>query len=169
MKALAYIQSIYIAHGAGLPMQLLATQTEIGITGLSGDRYALNKGAYSNAHPEKIRHISLIAQSAITAANAILSASGNQTYSEAETRRNIALSNITPNELNDLVGKIFKLGEATLKGVELCAPCERPAKLLNKTNFMNAFVGLGGLRAEVIRPGLVCLGDALTYSEGGRT
>jgi MOSC domain-containing protein YiiM len=163
MKAPAYIHSIYIAHAAGLPMQLVASQTKISKAGLHGDRYALNQGAFSNSRPEKIRHISLIAQTAIMAANEILSESGDQIYSEAETRRNIVLSNITPNELNNLMGKTFKLGGATLKGVELCDPCERPAKLINKANFLHAFDGRGGLRAQVIQPGFISPGDALTY------
>jgi MOSC domain-containing protein YiiM len=154
-----------VAPDAGTPMQMVNNQTEISPTGISGDRYALNKGAYSKAQPTKVRHISLITQSGINTANEILISKGELAYSESETRRNIVLSDITPNELNNLVGVTFKLGGAILKGIELCIPCERPARLLRKTNFMQAFDGLGGLRAEVIQAGSIKPGDTLMNEE----
>jgi MOSC domain-containing protein YiiM len=70
------------------------------------------------------------------------------------------LSNISAAELNDYVGKNFLLGNIQCKGVELCAPCQRPAELLSKSDFMNAFEGRGGLRAEVLTSGNIKIGDA---------
>jgi MOSC domain-containing protein YiiM len=46
--------------------------------------------------------------------------------------------------------------------VELCTPCQRPAQLLNKPSFMDAFEERGGLRAEIIRAGEVSVGDILS-------
>jgi MOSC domain-containing protein YiiM len=68
---------------------------------------------------------------------------------------------MSSDELNSLVGKSFILGPLILKGTELCTPCQRPALLLNKPNFIDAFEGRGGLRAEIIKTGEISVGDTL--------
>jgi MOSC domain-containing protein YiiM len=82
-------------------------------------------------------------------------------FSGAETRRNVVLANMSADELNQLVGQTFCLGKLLLKGVELCTPCQRPAQLQNKPNFMEAFEGRGGLRAEILQVGTISVGDVL--------
>jgi MOSC domain-containing protein YiiM len=159
-KNLVHIKAIYISAKAGAPMDGIE-RVEVHESGIDGDRYANGKGAYSDAKPQKIRHISLIAEAGIEAANAWLSTKHMPTFSAAETRRNIVLTNISADELNDLVGHTFKLGGVTLKGVELCTPCQRPANLLKKLNFIDAFEGRGGLRVAVLSPGSVSVGDSL--------
>lgn len=154
------IQAIYIAPQAGVPMQSLEVAELISGQGIQGDRYALQTGAFSQNLPQKIRHISLIAQTGIDIANEWLQGSDEPNFAASETRRNIVLSNISPIELNHFVGKTFFLGNVQCKGVELCAPCQRPAELLNKSDFMNAFEGRGGLRAEVLVSGYIQIGDA---------
>ncbi len=136
-------------------------QAQVHQSGIAGDRYANGQGAYSNALPPKIRHISLIASAGIESANQWLSGNKGSTFSAAQTRRNIVLSNIGADELNDLMGQTFILGGITLKGVELCTPCQRPAHLLRKPNFIDAFEGRGGLRTEVLSPGIISVGDYL--------
>jgi hypothetical protein len=158
------ISAIYIAPSAGAPMQALVQAKLIPGEGIEGDRYAIGIGAFSQNLPPKIRHISLITQTGIAIANEWLAAAEKPGFSDSETRRNIVLSNITPPELNQLVGKIFFLGGITFKGTELCIPCQRPTKLANKSNFMDAFEGRGGLRAEILNAGVISIGDALTYA-----
>ncbi|MBU3583691.1 sulfurase [Polynucleobacter sp. 15G-AUS-farblos] len=154
------IQAIYIAPQAGAPMQSIEIAELVAGAGIKGDRYALQTGAFSQNLPQKIRHISLIAQTGIDIANEWLKAGEEPLFTASETRRNIVLSNITAAELNDYVGKTFFVGNIECKGVELCAPCQRPAELLNKSDFMNAFAGRGGLRAEVLTSGNIKIGDA---------
>jgi MOSC domain-containing protein YiiM len=155
------IQAIYIAPIAGAPMQAL-TKAKIISTGIEGDRYAHGKGAYSNAAPGKIRHLSLISESEIAIANEWLIAGGEPTFDASQTRRNIIVSNMSADDLNSLVGKTFALGALILKGTELCAPCQRPAQLLGKLDFINAFEGRGGLRAEIMNVGEISVGDVLS-------
>lgn len=133
-------------------------------SGIKGDRYASGMGAYSNATPSKIRHLSLITAAGIRTANEWLMADKEPTFSDAETRRNIVLANLSADELNQLVGQIFGLGELVLRGVELCTPCQRPAQLQNKPNFMEAFEGRGGLRAEILQVGRISVGDELHFN-----
>jgi len=154
------IQAIYIAPQAGAPMQSIEMAELVAGEGIQGDRYALQIGAFSQNLPQKIRHISLIAQTGIDIANEWLKGGEEPLFAASETRRNIVLSNITAAELNDYVGKTFFVGNIQCKGVELCAPCQRPAELLNKSDFMNAFEGRGGLRAEVLTSGNIKIGDA---------
>jgi MOSC domain-containing protein YiiM len=153
-----YIQAIYIAPSAGAAMQPLS-KAKMMTTGIEGDRYANGKGAYSNTTPSKIRHLSLITSSGIAIANEWLSAGGEPTFDASQTRRNIVIGNMSADELNSLVGKTFALGTLILHGVELCTPCQRPAQLLNKPSFMDAFEGRGGLRAKIVRAGDISVGD----------
>ena len=161
MKFSAYIQAIYLTASAGTQMLSVNTAKAIAGSGLEGDRYALGTGAYSAIEPTKVRHVSIIALSAIDTANDWLTAGDEPTFDVSETRRNIALAGITASELNALVGQRFQLGSIELLGTELCTPCERPAQLLSRPSFMEAFEGRGGIRAEVLTSGALAVCDKL--------
>jgi len=163
-----HIRAIYLATTAGVKMQSVDPIKVHAGCGIEGDRYALATGAYSKVEPAKVRHISLISLSGIETANDWLKAGDEPPFDESETRRNIVLDGITATELNDLVGKQFQLGSLLLLGTELCTPCERPAQLLNKPSFMEAFEGRGGIRAEVLTSGTLTIGDKLTLTNEKR-
>ena len=163
MKASPQIHSIYIAARAGELMVQPARAEIIAGEGIVGDRYAHGRGAFSKSKL-KIRHISLIALSGIENANGQLCAKQQPPFSEADTRRNLVIQGISEEELNRLVGQIFYLGGIAFKGTELCEPCQRPANLLKRPDFMNAFENRGGLRAEALDSGTISNGDVLTYS-----
>ena len=165
MKASPQIHSIYIAPKAGESMVQLAQANILAGEGIVGDRYALGIGAFSKTKL-KIRHISLIALEGIEDANRQLIAKQQMPFGEGETRRNIIINGISADELNNLVGKIFYLGGLAFKGTELCEPCQRPANLLKRPDFMGAFEDRGGLRAEALESGTLGNGDLLTYSIG---
>lgn len=162
MKSTAFIQSIYIAHAAGAPMQQMLQAQLIAGSGIGGDRYAQGVGAFSNTTPTKIRHITLITRSGIAFANQLLKSKQYSQFSEAQTRRNIIISGMPSEALNDLVGQVFYLGRLGLRGVELCEPCQRPAKLLQKMDFLESFNGQGGIRVEVLDSGILLPGDTLS-------
>jgi len=162
MKAFPQIHSMYIAPRAGELMAPLERAEIIAGEGIVGDRYALGLGAFSKTKP-KIRHISLITLSGIENANAQLRAKQQTLFGEGDTRRNLVISGISEDELNSLVGKIFYLGGIVFKGTELCEPCQRPANLLKRPDFMNVFENRGGLRAEALDSGILSNGDSLTY------
>ena len=143
-------------------MQSVDSAKLIAGKGIEGDRYAMGVGAYSATEPPKVRHISLISLSGIETANDWLKAGDEPIFDAADTRRNIALEGITAFELNNLVGKQFQLGDIQMLGTELCAPCERPAQLLSRPSFMDAFEGRGGIRAEILSSGILAIGDQLS-------
>jgi hypothetical protein len=154
------ILAIYIAPKAGAAMVALPS-VELTPNGIKGDRYENGTGAYSKTMPSKIRHDSLISEEGIAAANEWLAAVNEPTFTASQTRRNIVITHFSAKELNQLLGKTFFLGQTLLKGVELCAPCQRPAQLIHKTRFIDAFENRGGLRAEVLSAGAIHAGDTL--------
>lgn len=162
MKASPQIHSIYIANLAGEPMMQIEQAEIIAGMGIVGDRYAADLGAFSKTKP-KIRHISLISLSGIADANRQLLANQHIPFSEGDTRRNVVIDHLSADELNSLVGKTFYLGGLAFKGTELCVPCQRPAKLLARPDFINAFEGRGGIRAEALESGTLTNRGLLTH------
>jgi len=165
MKLPAHIQAIYLAHSAGEHMRALDYAQVTAGLGLDGDRYAMGRGAYSTTEPIKIRHISIISLAGIEIANEWLEAGNEPPFNAADTRRNVLLAGITPNALNALVGQQFQLGDILMLGTELCMPCERPAQLLSRPSFMDAFEGRGGIRAKVLNSGVLSIGDKLSLAD----
>ena len=163
MKVFPQIHSLYIANLAGKPMMQIERAEIIAGEGIIGDRYAAGIGAFSASNP-KIRHVSLIALSGIEDANHLLLANQYTPFSAGDTRRNIVINHFSAAELNSLVGKIFYLGGLAFKGTELCAPCQRPAKLLGRPDFIKAFEARGGIRAEALESGSLVAEDLLTLS-----
>lgn len=131
--------------------------------GIIGDRYAAGIGAFSVSKP-KIRHVSIITLSGIADANHQLPTNQYSPFSAGDTRRNIVINHFAASELNSLVGKIFYLGGLAFKGTELCSPCQRPAKLLGRPDFIKAFEARGGIRAEALESGSLTAEDLLTLS-----
>jgi hypothetical protein len=163
MKASPRIHSLYITSLAGKPMMQIERADIIAGQGIVGDRYATGLGAFSISTP-KIRHISLITLSGIADANHQLLSNQYATFGEGDTRRNIVINHFSAIELNNLVGMIFFLGGLAFKGTELCTPCQRPAKLLARPDFIEAFEARGGIRAEALESGSLAIEDLLTLS-----
>jgi len=169
-RELGRLVEIFISPSKGEPMQSEKSLMAIAGFGLAGDRYAEGKGAYSGSKtmPDDDRQVSLISLQAIYQANRILVEVG-KTFSPKETRRNLLLD-ITSEDLNNLVGKRFLLGEVEMEGVGLCDPCNRPAHLLDRDEdgkaFEEAFAGRGGLRARIITGGVLTVLDELRLISG---
>jgi len=78
-----------------------------------------------------------------------------------DPRRNVITRGV---RLNELVGKTFVIGTATLRGVELCEPCGKLAGYLaglglKKKDFIREFAHRCGLRADVVESGIIRVGD----------
>ena len=155
------IHRIYTSSNVGSKMVSKDKVKLVKGIGIEGDRYALGVGAFSNSDPKKNRDITLITKIGIDTSNRLLTYDGLAEFDMSETRRNVVIDQIQPNELNALVGKVFYLGKIKLKGEELCDPCERPSKLANKKGFKNAYDNNGGIRAQVLDSGEITIGDLL--------
>lgn len=78
-------------------------------------------------------------------------------------RRNIVISGIN---LNQLIGKVFDIGDVTFEGVEHCSPCTWMNAVMKKGAY-RLMSGRGGLRAQVIKAGRLKIGTntLITQSE----
>lgn len=154
------VHDIFIASAAGEAMQEVDVVAAIAGVGLEGDRYATGRGYYSKSERKVFRHATLIALADIEAANR--GAAGAR-FLPSDTRRNIVVEGISPDELNALIGKIFRVGGAVVRGIERCKPCNRPSILCDKPGFAEAFDNSGGLRVEILQTGKIERGDTVVF------
>lgn len=102
------------------------------------------------------QNITFIEQEEINAFNQRFS----QQISLSDTRRNVITEGV---RLNDLVGQVFRIGDVSFKGVELCEPCKTLGSLLeneslSKKAIVKAFTHKAGLRADVLSDGQISVG-----------
>jgi MOSC domain-containing protein YiiM len=74
------------------------------------------------------------------------------------TRRNY-LSRGVP--LNHLVGREFRVGGATLRGVELCEPCKHLVEVTGIKSLLPTLIHRGGLHAQILSGGPIRVGDVV--------
>ena len=73
-------------------------------------------------------------------------------------RRNIVTSGI---QLNELVGKKFKIGDVELEGIDLCRPCKHLTEMLGEANILKEFLRRGGLRCHILTSSKIKVGDKI--------
>ena len=145
--------SIYIApQGAESMVQVDSVRAVAG-KGLEGDRYANGAGTYSG-QPGTGRQVTLIEAEAIES----LAREYDVELDPAESRRNIVTRGLP---LNHLVGREFRVGEVTLRGMRLCEPCGHLEKL-TRPGVRRGLVHRGGLRADIVDGGVIHVADAAT-------
>lgn len=122
--------------------------------GLVGDRYGIGAGTFSKKKGPD-REITLIEQEALDA----LEREYQISVTPAETRRNVTTLGVP---LNHLVGKEFKVGDLVLRGIRLCEPCGHLEALLAKGKVQEGLRHRGGLRAQIVKGGVMKKGDVVT-------
>jgi MOSC domain-containing protein YiiM len=120
--------------------------------GLEGDRYYLRTGSFSKKHDES-REATLIESEALEA----LAREDGLQLTSAESRRNITTRGVA---LNHLVGKEFRVGAATLRGIRLCEPCGHLEQLTGR-KVREGLIHRGGLRAQIVQSGVIQVGDSI--------
>ena len=146
------VVSIHMAGSASEPMQTVAEVRAVAGKGLDGDRYFLGTGYYSKK-PGTGRALTLIELESIEALQGELGIA----LAPNDSRRNIVTRGVP---LNHLVGRDFRVGEVTLRGVRLCEPCQ----YLEGLTGQKVYAGLihrGGLRAEILTDGVIYVGDVV--------
>ena len=76
-------------------------------------------------------------------------------------RRNIVTKGI---QLNELVGKKFKIGNIDVEGIELCRPCKHLSEVLNLDNIIKEFLRKGGLRCQILSSSKIMVGDKINVN-----
>jgi MOSC domain-containing protein YiiM len=145
--------AIRITPAAKLPMQSAEQIEAVAGRGLSGDRYFELKGGFQRGPTEPSQEVTLIEREAIEAA----SLDYQLDITHAITRRNLLTEGVP---LNHLVGQTFRIGEVVLRGIKLCEPCGYLEKLTFE-GIKQALLHRGGLRAQIVRGGVVKVGDVV--------
>lgn len=120
--------------------------------GLEGDRYFTQTGTYSKK-PRPDREVTLIEVEAIEA----LAREYKIALEPGAARRNIVTRGVP---LNHLVGREFRVGDVTVRGLRLCEPCAHLERL-SHPGVREALIHRGGLRAQILTDGLIRVGDSI--------
>ncbi len=157
----AHVSGLFVCAVAGAPMKAVDQVKVMAGVGLEGDRYAAGVGTYSVQVPLKVRHVTFISQDGIDTANEWQEASGLPAFAPGQTRRNVLIAGMSPDALNNLVGRTFSIAGMLFKGLELATPCHQPSEVTGQEGFVDAFDNRGGLRAEACTDGVIRIGDLL--------
>ena len=143
------VEAIHIATVAGAPLRPVDATRAIAGVGLEGDRYAYGRGHYQDERVS--RDLTLIEAEAVEA----LAREHRIELAPGETRRNLTTRGVG---LHELAGRRFWVGEVLCLGTRLCEPCQYLADLTGKP-LLRPLVHRGGLRADIVRGGLIRTGD----------
>ncbi len=143
------VESIFIATAAAAPAHPVTEARAIPGVGLEGDRYALGVGTFSKPLPD--RELTLIEAEAIEA----LKREYHFELAPGEARRNVVTRGVA---LNHLVGQDFQIGDVKIRGIRLCEPCNHLQRLTGR-EVIRGLTHRGGLRAQILTPGTIHVGD----------
>jgi MOSC domain-containing protein YiiM len=141
------VESIHV-HPAGERSQPMVRIEEAVLeagTGIRGDRYA-GLGIPGT-------HITFIAAEGI---EAMVQRTGIP-LAPAETRRNVLIRGV---DVNALVGRRFRVGDAICEGVKPCTPCDH-LESRTRPGVRSGLSGQGGLRADVLVGAVIHPGDRI--------
>ncbi len=142
----AEIVSIYTAPRAKAPMEALDFVIAVEGKGLEGDRYFIGEGTFSATVESPSYEVTLIESEMVEAFNA----RSEVALEPHDFRRNLLTKGVS---LNTLVGKTFRVGDATLTGTRLCEPCNHLATIVHKD--VLHMVHQAGLRAGIVSGGTI--------------
>ena len=145
------VEAIFVTSEHGeLPARVERVQARAGC-GLEGNRYYWTDG---DAPPG--RAVTLVAAEAMDA----VASEGDVSIEPAATRRNVLTRGI---DINELVGKRFRIGDVECEGVELCEPCSH-LESLTQAGVIKALVHRAGLNADILSDGEINVGDGVTLA-----
>jgi MOSC domain-containing protein YiiM len=146
------VEGIYVAADATAAMEPLI-EVRATTEGLVGDRYGAGAGTFSGGHAPGSA-LTLIESEAL----ATVRLADGSLLAPAQARRNVVTRGIS---LNDLVGRRFVVGAIECYGQRLCEPCAHWQRL-TQPGVLRGFVHRGGLRADVLSPGVIRVGDPVS-------
>ncbi len=145
------VVGIYTAPRAGAPMERQERVEAVPGLGIVGDRYAEGLGHWSDPRWSDQEITMVEAEVAETLG-----------LRPGDLRRNLVTQGV---RLDRLIGVQFRIGEVLLLGVRACDPC-RYLEALTRPGLVRALAHRGGLRARIITPGRISVGDILYVEHG---
>jgi MOSC domain-containing protein YiiM len=153
------VVSLHIAPRAAESMVSVAVVRAVPGKGLERDRYHDRTGTYSGGEPRPDREVTLIEEEAVAA----LRHDYEVEVGAGDIRRNIVTRGVA---LNHLIGREFRAGEVTLRGIRLCEPCRHLEQVTGRP-VRAGLVHRGGLRAQILTAGTIRTGDTIEAIEPG--
>jgi MOSC domain-containing protein YiiM len=153
VKHNARVKQIFICEKNGGVLLSKTSVDAVAGAGLKGDRNfkPAEQGCNKNA-------ITLIEAEA----SEICRQRTKKTFPVSLFRRNLVVEGVN---LNELVGKNFKVGEVDLRGYELCHPCRYLSEMLD-SDLLSGLAMCGGLRAEILSTGKIKVEDKILPAKG---
>jgi hypothetical protein len=152
------VEALAIAATATAPMRLVEEAQALASRGLAGDRYAAKVGTFTptggGGHGYDLTLIQAEVLDELVLAE-------DRRLGYAEARRNVVTRGI---DLNALVGRRFRVGEAECFGQRLCEPCSHLERLTTK-GVLRGLIHRGGLRADILTDGRIGVGAAIESLE----
>jgi hypothetical protein len=145
------VELIALAAEAEGPMRAVSAAEAVEGHGLVGDRYERGAGTFSDTRGSGY-DLTLVEAEALEE----LSSKGLD-LAPIEARRNLVVRGI---ELDDLIGKRFRVGEVECFGQRRCEPCSHLQRL-TQPGVLSGLVHRGGLRADILSDGMIRTGDSI--------
>ena len=144
------VEGIYISSDHGDLPEAVESVRALAGRGLEGNRYFFDAAPAGTA-------LTLIAAEAVEA----MEQEHGISLEPRETRRNVVTRGI---DVNELVGKRFRIGEVECQGVELCEPCTS-LQAMTKPGVIKGLTHRGGLNADILTDGAISVGDAVVADD----
>jgi ADP-ribose pyrophosphatase YjhB (NUDIX family) len=145
-----FVEHIHIAAAAGEPTASLREASVRAGIGFVGDRYAAGAGYWRDNRVS--RDVTLIEGEIVDGL-----VKNGLVLEPGELRRNLTTRGIS---LNDLLGRVFWVGDVLCRGTELCEPCRHLEELTHK-QLLRPLLHRGGLRAQLLLDGTIRVGDSI--------
>lgn len=140
-----HVEGIYVSPEKGMLPEPVESVRAVAGRGLEGNRYFYDVDAPAG------RAITLIAAEAVEA----MEREHGISIEPRESRRNVVTRGV---DVNDLVGKRFRVGDVECQGVELCEPCASLERM-TKPGVIKGLLHRGGLNADILSDGPINVGD----------
>jgi MOSC domain-containing protein YiiM len=140
------VEGIYVTPEHGELPQPVESVRALAGRGLEGNRYFFDEAPAGRA-------LTLIAAEAVEA----MEREHGISLEPRESRRNVVTRGI---DVNELVGKRFRVGSVECEGVELCEPCA-DLQAMTKPGVIKGLAHRGGLNADILSDGEISVGDAV--------
>jgi hypothetical protein len=148
------VVAVAVAEVATGPMRLVEEAHALAGRGLAGDRYAEKAGTFTPLGDTGSGYDLTLIQAEVLD-ELVLPEDRRLGYAEA--RRNVITRDI---DLNELVGRRFRIGDAECLGQRLCEPCSHLERLTHK-GVLRGLIHRGGLRADVLTDGRIHPGSVI--------
>ena len=156
MKKYGTVAAIFVGPQRRKSMTSLNFVEAIAGRGLKGDRYCTGEGSYNLEKVGK-RQVTLIDSKCFE----------GSPFTWIDSLRNIVTTEVELLWLTTGGGRTFMLGEALLRGIEYCDPCDVPSVISGIPGFKKYFFNRACIIAEVLQGGMIRVGDDIKHEVKG--